>query len=41
MTRRGEFDLIRELFAPLSSGEPGALGLTDDAAVLTVRRGNA
>lgn len=30
----GEFDLIARYFAPLSGGEPGAFGLTDDAAVL-------
>lgn len=35
MARRGEFELIAELFAPLSRREPGALGLTDDAALLT------
>lgn len=29
-----EFALIAELFAPLSSGYPGALGLTDDAAII-------
>jgi len=29
-----EFDLIRRYFAPLSNGEPGALGLRDDAAWL-------
>lgn len=27
-----EFDLIRRYFAPLTDGEPGALGLRDDAA---------
>ncbi|MDA0786432.1 MAG: thiamine-phosphate kinase [Proteobacteria bacterium] len=27
-----EFDLIRRYFAPLTNGEPGALGLRDDAA---------
>ena len=32
--RSGEFELIAELFAPLSKGAPGAFGLTDDAAVL-------
>jgi len=32
--RLGEFELIAELFAPLSKGAPGAFGLTDDAAVL-------
>lgn len=29
-----EFDLIRRYFAPLGDGEPGALGLRDDAAWL-------
>ena len=33
-TRRGEFDLIAELFAPLAADDPRALGLTDDAAIL-------
>ena len=32
---RGEFELIRKYFAPLASGEAGALGLTDDAALLS------
>ncbi|TVQ29832.1 MAG: thiamine-phosphate kinase [Geminicoccaceae bacterium] len=32
-TRRGEFELIGELFAPLAT-DPAALGLRDDAAVL-------
>ncbi|GGB56611.1 thiamine-monophosphate kinase [Roseibium aquae] len=32
--RPGEFDLIKTYFAPLA-GDPGSLGLTDDAAVLT------
>ena len=32
--RPGEFALIRELFAPLAAGEPGALGLLDDAALI-------
>lgn len=30
----GEFDIIREIFAPLTSDAPGALNLTDDAALL-------
>ncbi len=34
-----EFDLIRRYFAPLSDGEPGALGLRDDAAWLRTGRG--
>ena len=32
--RRGEFDLIAGVFAPLTDGDPRALSLTDDAAVL-------
>lgn len=32
--RPGEFELIRRFFAPLAK-DPGSLGLTDDAAVLT------
>lgn len=31
-----EFDLIARYFAPLAAGEPGALGLTDDAAILSI-----
>ena len=38
-TRSGEFELIAKYFAPLSKGEPGALGLTDDAAYLKPREG--
>ena len=34
-----EFDLIARYFAPLATAEPGALGLTDDAAVLSVENG--
>ncbi|KAA5604136.1 thiamine-phosphate kinase [Roseospira marina] len=34
MARRGEFDLITTLFAPLARRCPAALGLADDAAVL-------
>ncbi|MCX2723297.1 thiamine-phosphate kinase [Roseibium salinum] len=36
--RPGEFELIRRYFAPLAK-DPGSLGLTDDAAVLTPRPG--
>ncbi|USG60072.1 thiamine-phosphate kinase [Sneathiella marina] len=32
--RPGEFDIIREIFAPLSESQPGAFNLTDDAAIL-------
>lgn len=34
-----EFELIAELFAPLSAGFPGALGLTDDAALIPAEPG--
>jgi thiamine-monophosphate kinase len=37
--RSGEFGLIARCFAPLAAGEPGALGLTDDAAVLALPPG--
>ncbi|MDP6565492.1 MAG: thiamine-phosphate kinase [Alphaproteobacteria bacterium] len=37
--RLGEFDLIRRHFAPLAKGVEAALGLTDDAAVLTPTAG--
>ncbi|MDE0335942.1 MAG: thiamine-phosphate kinase [Defluviicoccus sp.] len=37
--RPGEFELIRELFAPLAADEPGALGLLDDAALIAPRAG--
>jgi thiamine-monophosphate kinase len=40
MTRRGEFELIASLFAPLARKEPGAFGLTDDAAALTPKPGH-
>lgn len=36
---KGEFDLIRRYFAPLSAAAPGALGLRDDAALLTPPEG--
>ncbi len=36
--RPGEFELIKEFFVPLAK-DPGSLGLTDDAAVLTPRSG--
>lgn len=35
-----EFALIAELFAPLAAGFPGALGLTDDAALLGEQPGS-
>ncbi|HEU5047036.1 MAG TPA: thiamine-phosphate kinase [Rickettsiales bacterium] len=34
-----EFDLIKRYLAPLSAAEPGAFGLTDDAAILSVPLG--
>ncbi|HYN39266.1 MAG TPA: thiamine-phosphate kinase, partial [Rhodospirillales bacterium] len=34
-----EFELIARYFAPLAAGEPGALGLADDAAVLAMPPG--
>ena len=37
--RRGEFDLIATLLAPLSGDDPRALGLTDDAAVMPQKSG--
>jgi thiamine-monophosphate kinase len=37
--RSGEFELIAKYFAPLANGEPGALGLKDDAAYLRPRPG--
>lgn len=40
MARRTEFQRIAELFAPLSARAPGAFGLTDDAAVLSVPDGH-
>ncbi|MBF0561927.1 MAG: thiamine-phosphate kinase [Alphaproteobacteria bacterium] len=39
MVRRGEFDLIADLFAPLATGFGGALKLKDDAALLDVPAG--
>lgn len=36
-SRPGEFDLIGKYFRPLASAEPGAMDLTDDAAVLAPR----
>jgi thiamine-monophosphate kinase len=38
--RSGEFELIAKYFAPLAKGEPGALGLKDDAAYLKARPGH-
>lgn len=39
MTRRGEFQLIHELFATLVGDSPAALGLKDDAALFRVEPG--
>ncbi|MFC4723877.1 thiamine-phosphate kinase [Glycocaulis abyssi] len=39
MSGKGEFGFIRNRLAPLAAGFKGALGLADDAAVLTVRAG--
>jgi thiamine-monophosphate kinase len=38
---RGEFALIDELLKPLARGFPGALGLTDDAALVDVPAGRS
>ena len=37
--RRGEFDLIATFLEPLTGGDPRALGLTDDAAVVPQKTG--
>ena len=37
----GEFELIERFFAPLTAAEPGAFGLTDDAAVIAVDPGHS
>ncbi|MFQ5562466.1 MAG: thiamine-phosphate kinase [Parvularculaceae bacterium] len=34
MTAESEFDIIREIFAPLAGDAPGAFGLNDDAALM-------
>lgn len=38
--RAGEFETITRCFAPLAENEPGALSLSDDAAVLKVKDGH-
>lgn len=38
--RFNEFELIARFFAPLAAGEPGALGLLDDAATIAVESGH-
>lgn len=40
MIRRPEFQIIAELFAPLTRGAKGALGLTDDAALIAPSPGH-
>src|SRR5262245_57496657 len=37
--RLSEFAMIAKLLAPLSANDPGAFGLTDDAAILSVPNG--
>jgi len=37
--RSGEFEVIKKIFSPLSMSAPGAFGLTDDAAVMSVEAG--
>ena len=39
MTRRGEFDLVDGLFAPLAEGDRAGLALADDAALLDAAPG--
>lgn len=39
MSRAGEFEIIARYFAPLAAAAPGALGLNDDAALVTPRDG--
>jgi thiamine-monophosphate kinase len=39
MSGQGEFDFIADRLAPLAAGFKGALGLKDDAALLSVRAG--
>ena len=38
-SRSGEFELIARFFAPLAPGAKGALGLTDDAALIDISPG--
>lgn len=38
--RLNEFELIARFFAPLAAGEPGAFGLTDDAATIALKTGH-
>jgi thiamine-monophosphate kinase len=40
MARAGEFDFIHEKLVPLTGGHPGALGLGDDAALVTPEAGH-
>ncbi|WP_169544871.1 thiamine-phosphate kinase [Sneathiella aquimaris] len=39
-TKTGEFGIIETIFSPLTRNTPGALGLGDDAALLSVRDGH-
>ena len=39
-THFDEFKMIKELLSPLSLGEGGAYGLSDDAAKLNIEKGN-
>ena len=38
---KGEFERIKQYFAPLSAGFPGAFGLTDDGAVVSPPSGHS
>ncbi|MBL4692978.1 MAG: thiamine-phosphate kinase [Magnetovibrio sp.] len=40
MSAGSEFDIIDRYFKPLAAGHPGALGLLDDAALMTVQDGH-
>ncbi len=37
--KKGEFQLISEIFAPLAVGYSGSLSLLDDGAILTIKKG--
>jgi hypothetical protein len=39
--RPGEFDVISRILAPLSAAERGAFNLTDDAALISPRKGGS
>ncbi|MEH6405295.1 MAG: AIR synthase related protein, partial [Sneathiella sp.] len=38
-TSPGEFEVIKDILSPLAAATPGALGLTDDAALLSLQVG--